>query len=92
MSTPAPHRILIVDDEPDVHSITKLTLRGLTYKGRGIELATAISGKEAVAVAARDFHSSAISRPVGGKREEHRSGGRQRGEPYHNDDGQRFHS
>lgn len=48
MSTPAPHRILIVDDEPDVHAITKLSLRGMTYKGRGVELATASNGKQAL--------------------------------------------
>lgn len=41
-------RILIVDDEPDIHAVTRLSLKGLEYGGRGVELATALSGKEAV--------------------------------------------
>ncbi len=44
---PQKHRILIVDDEPDVHQITKLSLRGLR-RGRPIEFLSASSGEEAV--------------------------------------------
>ena len=47
---PAPkkHTILIVDDEPDVHQITKLSLKGLQVRGRPLEFVSASSGKEAV--------------------------------------------
>lgn len=41
-----PWRLLIVDDEPDVHQVTRLALRGIEYKGRGVELLSAYSGQE----------------------------------------------
>ncbi len=42
----APWRLLVVDDEPDVHRVTQLALRGIEYKGRGLELLSAYSGQE----------------------------------------------
>jgi len=42
-----PLRILIVDDELDVHSVTRLALRNVTFKGRPLELLSAYSGAEA---------------------------------------------
>ena len=42
-----PLRILIVDDELDVHSVTRLALRNVTFKGRPLELLSAYSGVEA---------------------------------------------
>ena len=41
-------RILIVDDEPDIHAVTRLSLKGLKYGGRGVEFVTALTGAEAV--------------------------------------------
>lgn len=41
-----PWRLLVVDDEPDVHRVTQLALRGIQYKGRGLELLSAYSGQE----------------------------------------------
>jgi response regulator RpfG family c-di-GMP phosphodiesterase len=46
----SPWRILIVDDEPDVHAVTRLALQGVTYKGRGLELMSAYSAKEGMEV------------------------------------------
>jgi len=43
-------RVLIVDDEPDMHAVTRLSLRGINYKNRPIEMLGAASGKEAVQV------------------------------------------
>ncbi|MFZ6691672.1 DUF3369 domain-containing protein [Undibacterium sp. SXout20W] len=40
-------RILIVDDEPDIHAVTRLALNKLTYKGRELEILSAYSGIEA---------------------------------------------
>jgi CheY-like chemotaxis protein len=40
--------ILIVDDEPDIHKLTKISLRGLKYNQRKIKFLFASSGKEAV--------------------------------------------
>jgi CheY-like chemotaxis protein len=45
---PEKHRILIVDDEPDVAAITRLSLKNVSYRGRSVEFATASTGKEAI--------------------------------------------
>ena len=45
---PEKHRILVVDDEPDIFSITRLSLRSVKLNGRGVELVGAASGTEAV--------------------------------------------
>ena len=42
-----PWRILVVDDEPDIHTLTQLNLRGFSYAGRNLELLHANSDKEA---------------------------------------------
>jgi CheY-like chemotaxis protein len=39
-------RILIVDDDTDVHAVTRLALRNVTFKGRELELFSAYSGEE----------------------------------------------
>ena len=46
MSDPAPTplRVLVVDDEPDVAAVTRLSLRGMHYAGRPVELVTATTG------------------------------------------------
>lgn len=40
-------RILIVDDEPDVHQITKIVLANFEFDGRSLEFISAYSGAEA---------------------------------------------
>ena len=47
-SLPTRHKILVVDDEPDVFALTKLSLKGLEYKGRKVELLDAATGRDAV--------------------------------------------
>jgi response regulator RpfG family c-di-GMP phosphodiesterase len=42
-----PWRVLIVDDDPDVHAVTRLALRNVSFKGRELELFSAHSGAEA---------------------------------------------
>ena len=42
-----PWKILVVDDEPDVISLTKLNLKGFRFAGRGIKLIEASSGSQA---------------------------------------------
>ncbi|MEN9868399.1 MAG: hypothetical protein RL748_3989 [Pseudomonadota bacterium] len=39
-------RILIVDDDADVHAVTSLALRNVTFKGRELELFSAYSGEQ----------------------------------------------
>ncbi len=40
-------KILIVDDEPIVHKVTKLVLKNLTFDGKNVEFISAYSAKEA---------------------------------------------
>ncbi|QGZ40741.1 response regulator RpfG family c-di-GMP phosphodiesterase [Pseudoduganella flava] len=40
-------RVLIVDDDEDVHAVTRLALRGVAFKGRELELFSAYSAREA---------------------------------------------
>jgi len=40
-------KILIVDDEPSVHDVTKLALGNIKYEGHGLEMIHAYSAKEA---------------------------------------------
>jgi CheY-like chemotaxis protein len=46
---PNKHRILVVDDEPDVFTLTRLSLRQVQYHDRGVELVQANSGAACVA-------------------------------------------
>ncbi len=39
-------RVLIVDDDVDVHAVTRLALRNVSFKGRELELFSAYSGQE----------------------------------------------
>lgn len=48
MPLPDNYLILVVDDEPDMHSLSRLSLRSLKYRDRGVELAFASTGSEAV--------------------------------------------
>lgn len=46
----APWKIMIVDDEPGVHAATKLALRDISFRDRGMEFISAHSGREAMAL------------------------------------------
>jgi len=50
----APWRILLVDDEPDIHDITKLTLSRFRLEGRALAFLHAYSGAEAKEVLAKE--------------------------------------
>lgn len=50
----APWKVLLVDDEPDIHDITKLTLSRFRLDGRGLSFVHAYSGEEAKQVLARE--------------------------------------
>lgn len=49
ISIPDKYLVLVVDDEPDMHSLTRLSIKNLRYRERGVELAFASTGQEAVA-------------------------------------------
>ena len=49
-STSVPWRVLIVDDEESVHTITKSVLKNQEIDGKGIEFFSAFSGAEAIEV------------------------------------------
>ena len=44
---PQPWRMLVVDDEPDVHRVTRMVLADFSFEGRSLEIISALSGGEA---------------------------------------------
>ena len=40
-------KVIIVDDEPEVHAVTKLALSDFTFQDKKLEFVSAFSGKEA---------------------------------------------
>jgi response regulator RpfG family c-di-GMP phosphodiesterase len=50
----APWKVLLVDDEPDIHDITKLTLSRFRLDGRALTFLHAYSGAEAKDILARE--------------------------------------
>ena len=49
-----PLKVLVVDDEPDVIAVTRLSLRGMRHGGRPVELVPATTGAGAVAAMRAD--------------------------------------
>ncbi|MDF1882959.1 DUF3369 domain-containing protein [Sulfurimonas sp. SAG-AH-194-C21] len=47
LETLSRYKVLIVDDEPSIHDVTKLVLRRIEFQGRKLELYHAYSAKEA---------------------------------------------
>jgi len=43
-----PWKVMIVDDEPAMHEVTRLALSGVTFAGQGLEFISCYSGSEAV--------------------------------------------
>jgi len=52
--TVEPIKVLVVDDEPDVAAVTRLSLRGMRHSGRPVELVVATTGAGAVAAMRAD--------------------------------------
>ena len=53
-------RVLIVDDEPDIHTATLLALKGVVIEGRELEFIHAYSGKEARTILAKNTDLAVI--------------------------------
>lgn len=49
-----PWRILVVDDEPEVHAMTRLSLMGSVIFGRPLELISAMSAEEGLCILKKD--------------------------------------
>ncbi|MBY0574906.1 MAG: DUF3369 domain-containing protein [Undibacterium sp.] len=47
-------RMLIVDDEPDVHAVTRLALKNFSFRGIEIEILSAYSGQEGFEVLSKE--------------------------------------
>lgn len=45
-----PWKVLIVDDEPDVHSMTRMVLGDFVFEGRAIEFSSAYSGGDSIEI------------------------------------------
>lgn len=50
----SPWKILLVDDEPDIHDVTKLTLHRFELDGRRLQFFDAYSGPEAKEILSRE--------------------------------------
>ena len=55
-----PWKILIVDDEPSVHSITRLVLNGFEFEGKGLQFISAHSAREAKQVLAENSDAAMV--------------------------------
>ncbi len=44
------HKILVIDDDPDVHVISRMTLKSLTFQRRGVDILSASSAREGLKV------------------------------------------
>lgn len=49
-----PWRVLVVDDEPGIHSVTRLALANVTYKKRAVQVLSAYSAKEGMLTLRRE--------------------------------------
>jgi len=47
IDSPDSWKVLLVDDEEDIHSVTRMALKGFTYQGKEIKFLHAYSGEEA---------------------------------------------
>ncbi|EDN71003.1 Response regulator receiver [Beggiatoa sp. PS] len=47
-------KILIVDDEPDIHSMTRLSLKNFQFAGKNLQIFEALSGAEAQEILANE--------------------------------------
>ncbi len=53
-------KLLIVDDEEEVHVITRMVLEGMTFSGKGLEFLSAYSGSEAMEMLRTDSDIAVI--------------------------------
>ena len=66
----APWKVLLVDDEPDIHDITKLTLNRFRLDGRALSFLHAYSGAEAKEILAREENIALVFLDVVMERED----------------------
>ena len=43
-------KILIADDEEEVHAVTQMVLEGFSFEGKGLKLLSAFSGRQTIAM------------------------------------------
>lgn len=54
------YRVLIVDDEPDIHSVTRMTLKKIKFNGVRITIGSAYSGQEALEDMKNNPHTAVV--------------------------------
>jgi len=64
-SGPVTWKIFIVDDDKDIHTITKLALKDLSFKGKLISFESAYSAKEAISILRNDSDFSIVLLDIG---------------------------
>lgn len=53
-------KVLIVDDEPEVHAVTKLALSDFSFQGKNLEFISAYSGREAKEMLAKHTDAAIV--------------------------------
>ena len=57
---PKPGKVLVVDDEPEVHQVTRLVLGNFRFADRPLELLSAYSSIEAEALMREHSHQASL--------------------------------
>ncbi len=55
-----PWKIIIADDEPEIHRVTKLALEDVSFKGKEIEFISVYSGKETIECIKKNMDTAVI--------------------------------
>ncbi|WP_291328049.1 ATP-binding protein [Desulfovibrio sp. UCD-KL4C] len=55
-----PWRVLIVDDEPDIHAMTQMVLGDFSFEGRKVEFVSSYTGKESLKVLKKDLEIAVV--------------------------------
>jgi signal transduction histidine kinase len=55
-----PWRVLIVDDEPDIHTMTQMVLGDFSFEGRKLEFVSAYTGEESLKILKNDLEIAVV--------------------------------
>ncbi len=55
-----PWRVLIVDDEPDIHTMTQMVLGDFSFEGRNLEFVSAYTGEESLKILKNDLEIAVV--------------------------------
>ncbi len=62
---PATWKLIIVDDDKDIHTVTKFALKDLTFKGMSLSFQSAYSAQEAIEILSRESDFAIVLLDIG---------------------------